>query len=781
MTRVVTLVLLLIILLLPSAAHAQKPTPPPTPQPTSPPPQSTSPPSQPQAPTSTYTPVPPTPTSTPRPLPTNTPTATPTRTPTRTPSPTPTETPSPTNTPGPTDTDTPPPTHTSTAVPPTSTATPDSGLLSATLSEPPRTGTEVPPYLVPGLAAAVVIGGPATYLVVRHRRSIGDRVRRLAPSREQRAATPTYPHVLPATIGRHEVRELLGTGGAATIYKAFDTVLHRDVVVKVLHPHLLNTEAALRIRREGRALACLRHPAIPGIIEVIHEERGILALVEEYVKGEPLDHVLDERGALSLAEAVAITCIVADALDHAHQNGIIHHDVKSANILVSAQGGKCENGSSYRTYLLDFGLAAYYDDTSLQALTSQGDLLGTPAYMSPEQAKGGRGDTRSDVYSLGIVLYEMLTGERPFQSDTPHGTLMLHINEEPPDHPLEGSPKSVRAVVKKALRKSPELRYQSAGELADALKKAAEAALSATADTLETAAGTDAAESPAQAGTPRDRVIATIHTDQVLVFQGRSAGDSRTSEVGEIEGRASKDAYALEVYALGGGHVIRDGRASEWRGAMTKEMFFYILLHGPLERDAIGVVFWPDLSARKVVSNFHYTISQIRRAVGGDAVVAEGSLYRIGEEYWFDVEEFETMIGQARLLSPRDRLAEDLWRRAITLYQGDFLPEVERVWCVPKREALREMYLESLVGLGQCHGARGEFDGATSWYKRVLEIDELREDVHRHVMRCYAEAGRRSDALAQYQRCREMLRQELGLEPSSETEKLYKQIATGRQ
>jgi two-component SAPR family response regulator len=240
-----------------------------------------------------------------------------------------------------------------------------------------------------------------------------------------------------------------------------------------------------------------------------------------------------------------------------------------------------------------------------------------------------------------------------------------------------------------------------------------------------------------------------------------------------------KETGALVVYAFGGGKVIRDGQACDWRGAMTKEVFFYILLRGPLECDAIGVTFWPDLSARRTTNNLYYAVSQIRRAVGADAMVAEGSVYRIGEDYWFDVEEFEAPIEQARLLPPRDNLAEDLWRRAVTIYQGDFLPEVERVWCVPKREALREMYLESLVGLGQCHEARGELEGAITWYKRALEIDELREDVHRHVMRCYAEAGRRSDALAQYQRCREILRQELELGPSTETEKLRERIAGG--
>jgi len=240
----------------------------------------------------------------------------------------------------------------------------------------------------------------------------------------------------------------------------------------------------------------------------------------------------------------------------------------------------------------------------------------------------------------------------------------------------------------------------------------------------------------------------------------------------------------LEIYALGAGQGVRDGHTitpSEWQGAMAKELFFYILLHGPLERDAIGVVFWPELSTKRMTDSFHTTLYRIRHAVGANAVVVEGGRYRLGDaDYWFDVEEFEALVERAQLLPPHDLQTEGLWQRAVELYRGDFLPEVERVWCVPKREALREMYIEALVGMGQCHEARREFEGAIGWYRRALEVDELREDIHRHIMHCYAEADRRPEALAQYHRCQEILKRELDIEPSVETKRLYERIAGKR-
>jgi DNA-binding SARP family transcriptional activator len=210
---------------------------------------------------------------------------------------------------------------------------------------------------------------------------------------------------------------------------------------------------------------------------------------------------------------------------------------------------------------------------------------------------------------------------------------------------------------------------------------------------------------------------------------------------------------------------------------MARELFFYILLHGPAERDAVGLVFWPDLPADKMINNFHTTLYRVRQAVGSDGVVLKNGRYRLGVDYWFDVEEFESLVERARLLPPHDWQAEDLWRQAVELYQGDLLPHVDRPWCIAKREALRERYVEALSELGRCHESRGAFQGAITWYRRALAIDELREDLHRSVMRAYTQIGRRSDAIAHYHQCRATLRQELGVEPSEATRNLYDELS----
>ncbi len=251
-------------------------------------------------------------------------------------------------------------------------------------------------------------------------------------------------------------------------------------------------------------------------------------------------------------------------------------------------------------------------------------------------------------------------------------------------------------------------------------------------------------------------------------------------ELVEEDREGAEDAEGrLEIYGFGEGRVVRDGRqisSSAWQAAMAKELFFYILLYGPVERDVAGVVFWPDLPPEKVTNNFHSTLYRVRRALGSDAVVVEDGRYILGVDYWFDVQEFETLIERARLLPPHDWQAQELWRRAVDLYQGDLLPEVDRAWCVPRREQVRNAYIEALIELARCREAHGAFEEAISWYHQALEVDELREDVHRGIMRAYAEVGRRSDALAQYRDCREILGRELGVEPSRETRNLYQKV-----
>ncbi len=238
----------------------------------------------------------------------------------------------------------------------------------------------------------------------------------------------------------------------------------------------------------------------------------------------------------------------------------------------------------------------------------------------------------------------------------------------------------------------------------------------------------------------------------------------------------------LKIYALGQSRVVAHGEPipdSAWQAAMARELFFYILLHGPVERDTVGLVFWPDLPSDKMINNFHSTLYRARHAVGSDGIVLENDKYSLGVDYWFDVEAFESLVERARLLPPHDWQVEDLWRQVVELYQGDLLPNVDRPWCISRREALRAGYVEALRELGRCHESRGAFQGAITWYRQALKVDELREDLHRSVMRAYAQIGRRSDAVAHYRQCQETLRQELGVEPSWETRNLYEKLSGG--
>ncbi|NLE43409.1 MAG: tetratricopeptide repeat protein [Chloroflexi bacterium] len=236
----------------------------------------------------------------------------------------------------------------------------------------------------------------------------------------------------------------------------------------------------------------------------------------------------------------------------------------------------------------------------------------------------------------------------------------------------------------------------------------------------------------------------------------------------------------LEIFGFGESRVVRDGRVlstSAWQAAAPRELFFYILTHGPVSRDQIGIDFWPDLEAVKMRNTFHATLYRIRRAVGTDAIVVENGLYRIGPvTYWFDVEEFVDVFERARLLPPHDWQAETLWRRATTLYTGDFLPDADRLWCVELRERYRDMFLDALIGLGRCCEVRRHYLEAVVYYRRALAVDSLREDVHKRVMECYVAADRRTDAISHFERCRDQFDKELGIEPAEELVAVYREL-----
>jgi serine/threonine-protein kinase len=263
-------------------------------------------------------------------------------------------------------------------------------------------------------------------------------------------------------LGRYEILVRLGQGAMGTVYKAHDPLLDRLVAIKTVNLNLPKEdleEYEGRFYQEAKAAGGLNHPNIVVIYDIGKAER-VAFMAMEYLEGRELRSILTERTFLSLDEAVNIAAQVADGLAYAHSRGVVHRDIKPTNIMLNKDG---------LAKITDFGIARM---RSSELKTMTGMILGSPRYMSPEQVAGKRADQRSDIFSLGVVLYEMLTGQAPFQADTVHGVMFQTMNAiaPAPSAIKQGVPKILDFIVAKALAKVPEARYQNARDLADDLR-----------------------------------------------------------------------------------------------------------------------------------------------------------------------------------------------------------------------------------------------------------------------------------------------------------------------
>jgi eukaryotic-like serine/threonine-protein kinase len=260
--------------------------------------------------------------------------------------------------------------------------------------------------------------------------------------------------------GRYEIVELIGKGGMSSVFKAHDRLLDRTVAIKVLHPHYTEDEEYVeRFRREARSVAQVSHPNIVTVIDRGEDDRRQY-IVFEYVEGENLKELLQRTGPLPIRDALVLALQMARALSFAHSRGLVHRDVKPQNVLLNADA---------QAKMTDFGIAREVD---VQGVTITGTVLGTSEYIAPEQARGQQVDQQTDVYSLGVVLYELLTGSVPYEGDNFVTVALRHVNEPIPSvlEQRPDVPPRLGLAVERAMAKSPRDRFASMDELVGELE-----------------------------------------------------------------------------------------------------------------------------------------------------------------------------------------------------------------------------------------------------------------------------------------------------------------------
>jgi serine/threonine-protein kinase len=268
------------------------------------------------------------------------------------------------------------------------------------------------------------------------------------------------------TLGKYEVVERIGRGGMAEVYKGYHAALDRFVAIKLLHPFLADDpEFKERFEKEAKNVARLRHPNIVQVFDFEYDENGeSYYMIMEFINGPTLKDKLFDLASndqmFSMEETIRLISDAASALDYAHKRNMIHRDVKPANLMIDEDD---------RLVLTDFGIAKMVTGAQF---TASGGMVGTPAYMAPEQGLGEAGDERSDIYSLGVIFYQMVTGRLPYDADTPLAVILKHVNEPLPDlHTIKPDlPSNITNIILKAMAKAPEERYQSASEMVDELR-----------------------------------------------------------------------------------------------------------------------------------------------------------------------------------------------------------------------------------------------------------------------------------------------------------------------
>jgi serine/threonine protein kinase/predicted ATPase len=508
-------------------------------------------------------------------------------------------------------------------------------------------------------------------------------------------------------LGPYEILAPIGAGGMGEVYRARDPRLNRDVAIKVSA-----AQFSERFEREAQAIAALNHSHICQVYDV-----GPNYLVMEFIEGTPL------KGPLALDQALRYAVEICDALGAAHKKNITHRDLKPANILLTASGVK----------LLDFGLAkvvtAKVPDGATQttALTKAGAIMGTAAYMSPEQAKGDDVDARSDIFSFGAVLYETLTGLRAFSRSSSIETMTAILRDEPV--PLTDAPANVSAIVTRCLRKLPADRFQTINEVRAALEAA---------------------------------ILAKSQEKQ-----------------------ASITVLPLQISLFGNLRISVGGRSiTAVNTNRLQSLIAYLILHGdmPQPRERLAFLLWPGSSESQARTNLRQLLHHLKRALPTECNLLVTDHFAV---QWrqdaacaVDAVDFQAAIaeaGSARMEKDRAREIQAL-TTAAQLYEDDLLPGLYDDWLAPLRQDYRRRISEVLYRLATLFEEQKEYTAAIPWAERLVALDSLSEAHHQLVIRLHAANHDRASALRAYHRCMRVLRRELGVEPGAATQELFDRI-----
>lgn len=516
-----------------------------------------------------------------------------------------------------------------------------------------------------------------------------------------------YPHTRDARLANYRLGRLIGTGGMGSVYLARDLTLQRDVAIKFIAPELAGDESARRrLLREARAAAALDHPNICGVHEVIVTDDGRACIVMQYVEGETLADVL-RRGPVEPRQALSVAAQLAGALASAHQHGVVHRDIKPQNIVITP-GGQAK--------LLDFGIARIVEpptanDATTTSLTDPGVIAGTPAYMSPEQVRQQPVDARSDLFSLGAVLYEMLTGRRAFTGATV-GEIYSQILETHPSAPSTVRPglsTQHDELCRRLLAKHPEDRFASAAEVAGALRVLLP----------DTARNT---VPPQPSPVPRPRTSLLVAAAAIVIFA------------------------AVGVWKWTGGSPLpvppQEARSRFERG---------------VQKIRDGAYYGGVLALTNAIKEFgEYPMAYARLAEAyielDDGRRAQEAMLRV-----------QDLVPNRARLSPDDRLRLDAIRSFVLR---------EAVAAVTAYQQLVQRNTNdsgAWVDLGRAQEAAGDFESARASYERAIAADKLNAAAHLRRALILKELGRHDDAMSEFAEAERLYAADSNVEGQAET------------